>query len=157
MEVSQQLSVLEKYSAMKTVWLFYSGLVDLEKTPKILDKLFSHTLIELCRYALESQNKTLSDKMLRCKFGYLIFMKSMTPTDFLSVEHAIKTSSLPITIILLKSYHHDHNGMRALLQQLHKANVQQLRYLNIREIYDEETNSLCEVLQTATNITELVL
>ena len=157
MEVSQQLNILKKYYYMKTVWLFYSGLADLKKTPKILDKLFSHNLMKLCRYALESQNKTLSDKILRDKSGQLTLSYSMTPTDLMSVEHVIKTSSLPITEILIRSYDHDHNRMRALLQQLHKANVQQLHALNIGEITDEETNSLCEVLQTATNITKLNL
>ena len=156
MEVSQQLNILEKYSAMKTVWLFYSGLADLEKTPKILDKLFSRDLIELCHYALESQNETLSDKILKDKSGNLSF-QAMTPPDLQSVEHFIATSSLPITRVFLNSYDHDddHNGM--LLQQLHKANVQQLHDLYIGEISDEETKSLCEVLQTATNITTLNL
>ena len=47
--------------------------------------------------------------------------------------------------------------MRALHQQLQKANVQQLRRLHNRNICDEETNSLCEVLQTTTNISTLIL
>ena len=157
MEVSQQLNILEKYPKMKTVWLFYCGLADLEKAPKILDELFHHDVIELCRYALESKNKTLPDKILRYISGKLMFSNLMTPTDFLSVEHVIKTSSLPITKICIMSLDHDHNRMRALLQQLHKANVQQLHDLYITDICDEETNSLCEVLQTATNITRLDL
>ena len=163
MKVSQQLKKLNKCSKMKTVWLFYCGLADLEKTPKIIDELFRHELmkfdvIELCRYALESQNKTLSDKILRDKSGQLIILfHILAPIHFLSVEHVIKTSSLPITYIFLRSYGHDHNRMRALLQQLHKANVQQLHALEIGEISDDETNSLCEVLQTATNITRLHL
>ena len=157
MEVSQQLNILGKYSKMKTVWLFYSGLADFEITPKILDKLLSHKLIELCWYALESQNKTLSDKILNVRSSRLLFPGFLTPTDLLSVEYVIATSSLPITGILFNSSEYDHNRMRALLQQLQKANVQPLRYLDIKCIYDDETNSLCEVLQTATNITKLVL
>ena len=48
--------------------------------------------------------------------------------------------------------------MRFLLQHLRKANVQQLHDLCIiGYIGDEETNFLCEVLQTATNITRLHL
>ena len=157
MEVSQQLNILGKYSKMKTVWLFYSGLADFEITPKILDKLLSHKLIELCWYALESQNKTLSDKILNVKSSRLLFPGFLTPTDLLSVEYVIAMSSLPITGILINSSEYDHNRMRALLQQLQKANVQPLRYLDIKCIYDDETNSLCEVLQTATNVTKLVL
>ena len=156
MEVSQQLYILEKYSEMKTVWLFYSGLADLEKTPKILDELFSHDVMELCRYALESQNKTLSDKILKDESGRLGLV-APTPRDFLSIEYVIATSSLPITDIMILSNDHDHNRMRALLQRLHKANVQQLHRLVIGNICDDETNSLCEVLQTATNITTLGL
>ena len=163
MEISQQLITLEDYSMIKTVWLFYSGLVDLKKTPKILDELFRHDMMEigrvmeLCHYALESQNEALSDIILRDNSCQLFFNNLMTPTDFLSVEHVIKTSSLPITLIFFNSCDHNHNRMRALLQQLHKANVQQLHDLDIGEISDEETISLCEVLQTATNITSLDL
>ena len=156
MEVSQQLIILKRYP-WKAVWLFYSGLADLEKPPKILDQLLSHNLIKLCRYALESQDKILSDKILRDRSGRFILFNSMTPIDFLSLEHVIKTSSLPITRFNFYSYDHDHNRMRALLQQLNKANVQQLCDLDIGEISDDETNSLCEVLQTATNIATLHL
>ena len=157
MEVSQQLSILNKYSERKTVWLFYSGLADFQKTPKIVDELLSHDLMEACRYALESQRKTLSDKILEDKSGQLSLYDVMTPTDLLSIEYVIATSSRPITKILIRSYDHDHNRMRALLKQLHKANVQQLHDLGIGDISDDETNSLCEVLQTATNITTLQL
>ena len=155
MEVSQQLNILKKYSDLKTVWLFYSGLADLEETPEILDKLFSHDVMELCRYALESQKKTLSDKILKDESSRLKFYGAKTPTDLLSIEYVIATSSLPITEIQIECYHDNHNRMGALLQQLQKANVQQLDDLDIGDICDEETNSLCEVLQTATNITSL--
>ena len=65
-EASQQLNILEKYPKMKTVWLFYSGLADFEKTPEILDKLqFSHYTKELCCCALESQKTTVSDLLLK--------------------------------------------------------------------------------------------
>ena len=157
MEVSQKLNILEKYSKMKTVWLFYSGLADFEKTPEIFDELLSHNVMELCNYVLESQNKTLSDKILKDKSGRLRLYHATTPTDLLSIEYVIATSSLPITTIFIMSYGHDHNRKRALLEQLHKANVQQLHDLDIGEICDDETNSLCEVLQTATNITKLDL
>ena len=157
MKVSQQLNILEENSEKKTVWLFYSGLADLEKTPKILDKLFSHDLMELCRYALESQKETLSDKVLKDGYGRLTFYYTLTPTDLLSIEYVIKTSSLPITAIYIRSYDHDHNRMRALLQQLHKANVWHLNDLSINNICDVETSSLCELLQTATNIASLHL
>ena len=159
MEVSQQLSTLKEYSKMKTVWLFYSGLADFEKTPKILDQLFSHDRyheLELCHYALESQTKTLSDQILKKKSGRLFF-HHMAPTDLLSIEYVIATSSLPITVFVIHSYDHDHNRMRALLQQLQKANIQQLDYVRIKIICDYETNSLCKVLQTATNIDYLDL
>ena len=155
MEVFPQLNLLEKYSEMKTVWLFYSGLADLEKSPKILE-LFRHNVIELCRYALESQRKTLSDKILKDKSGQLIFYDQLTPTDLLSIEYVIATSSLPITEIQIRNYDRD-NRMGALLQELQNANVQQLHALDIGKISDEETNTLCEVLQTATNITMLYL
>ena len=158
MEVSQQLNILEEYSERKTVWLFYSGLADLEKSPKILNKLLSHKLIEECRYALECQKKNLSDKIL--KIGMLslnFYFVLLTPTDLLSIEYVIATSSLPISGIYIRCYGHDHNRMGALLQKLQKANIQQLRDLNIGDICDEETNSLCEVLQTATNIARLDL
>ena len=157
MEVSQQLNMLEEYSKMKAVWVFYSGLANFEETPKILNKLFSHVLMELCRYALESQNKTLSNKILKDKSGRLISYGRLTRTELLSLNYVITTSSLPITEIRIRSYDHDHNRMRALLQQLLEANVQQLHDLDIGDICDDETNSLCEVLQTATNITSLVL
>ena len=155
MEVSQQLKILEEYSEMKTVWLFYSGLADLEKSPKILGKLLGHDVMELCRYAFESQNITLSDKILKSKSGRLIFHAALTSTDLLTIEYVIATSSLPITRFNISSYDYNHCGMRALLQQLQKANIQQLQMLYIGYIYDEETNSICDVLQTARNVTYL--
>ena len=157
MTISQQLNILDEYFGMETVWLFYSGLADFEKTPKILDELFCcKHVMELCRYALESQKKILSDKIVE---EYLcgLFFYALTPTDLLLIEYVIATSSLPITEITIWSFDHDHNSMRALLQQLQKANVQQLHHLGIGNIHDDETNSLCEVLQTATNIATLVL
>ena len=83
MKVSQQLNILEKYSEKETVWLFYCGLADFERTPKILDKLFQYqTLMELCHYALESQKKMLSDKILKDTSGQLELIFVLTPTDF---------------------------------------------------------------------------
>ena len=155
MEVSQQLNILEEYSEIKTVWLFYSALADLEKTPKILDKLLGHDLMELCCYAFESQNITLSDKILKSKSGQLTFHAALTSTDLLTIEYVVATSSLPITKIDISSYDYNQSGMRALLQELQKANIQQLQLLYIGYICDDETNSLCEVLQTARNITYL--
>ena len=155
MDESQQLNILEEYSEMKTVWLFYSGLADLEKTPEIVDELFSHNLMELCRYALESQSRTLSDRILEYKSGQLKFFGELTPTFFLSIEYVLAMSSLPITEIFFRSDDYDHNRMRDLFQRLQKANVQQLHDLDVGIICDEETNYLCELLQTATNITKL--
>ena len=157
MKVSQQLKILEKCSNLKNVWLFYSGLADFEKTPKILNKLFSHGLIELCRYAFESQKKSFSDKILYRISGNLEFSQTLTPTDLLSVEYVIATSSLPITTILIRSFDHNHDRMRGLFNKLQMANVQQLRCLSIGNMCDDETNSLCELLRTATNISTLFL
>ena len=166
-EVAHQLNILRKYlkikysSKMKTVWLFYSGLADFEKSPKILDKLFSQRFqVEKCHYALESQNKTLSDKILKDKSGKFFICHAQTPTDFQSIEYVIATSPQPISEMTIWNYFyddHNRNRMRAILQQLQKANVQQLNYLDIFYIYDDETNSFCEVLQTAINITRLSL
>ena len=162
MKVSQQFKILKKYSEMKTVWLLYSGLADFETTPKILDELSGHDLIKLCRYALESQTKTVCDKILKDKTGQLTFDNVLTSADFLSLEYVIATSSLPITKIYIGCCDHEHNRMKALLQQLQKANIQQLHVLfigniSINYICDNETNELCEVLRTATNITVLDL
>ena len=157
MEVSQQLNILEKYSEMETVWLFYSGLADLEKTPKILDQLFSRDLIKLCHYALESQKETLCNELLKVRSNQLRFYRLLTPTDLLSIEYVIATSPLPINGIQIMSYDNDHDRMSALLQQLQNTNVQQLHFLDIGDICDDETNFLCDVLQTATNITRLFL
>ena len=156
MNISRQLKVLKKYSEMKTVWLFFSGLANFEKTPKILDELFSQDMMELCRYALESQSKTLSNKILENKLDLLYFYQALIPTDLLSIKYVIETSSRPIKSINVRSYGHDHNRMRALLQQLQEANVQQLRDIWI-QVCDDITNSLCELLQTATNIGRLNL
>ena len=54
MDDSQQMDILQKYGDIKTVWLFYSSLVDFEKVPKKLDTLVQRGL-ESCNYAFESQ------------------------------------------------------------------------------------------------------
>ena len=155
MEVSQQLTILEEYSKMKTVWLFYSGLADL--TSDTVDTLFSHNVIELCRYALESQKKTLSDKILNDESGQLIFYEALSSTDLLSIEYVIATSSESINEFQVNSYDHYHSRMRGLLQQLQNANIEQLDSLHVDCIGDDDTNPLCDVLQTAKKITKLNL
>ena len=159
MDDSQQMDILQKYSDMKTVWLFYSGLVDFEKAPEKLDTLVKHGL-ESCNYAFESHQKIFCDGVVKVNNGMLDFFDLMTPTDFLSVGYVIKTSTHPVTNLDIGSYFDQHDDDRncLVLSQLQESNLSQLKLLKFwLLVCDADTKSLCEVLKNAKNIKRLKL
>ena len=160
MDDSQQMDVLQKYGDMKTVWLFYSGLVDFEKSPRKLDTLVQHGLVSCKLYAFESQQKIFCDFVVKDTNGMLRFGNLMTPTDFLSVGYVIKTSSHPVIELSIRSYfdQDDENRNSLVLSQLQESNLSQLKALHFWSlICDADTESLCEVLKNAKNIERLKL
>ena len=159
MDDSQQMDILQKYRGMKTVWLFYSGLVDFEKAPEKLDALIQRGL-KLFNYAFESQQKIFCDGVVKVNNGMLDFIDLMTPTDFLSVGYVIKTSSHPIIELSIESYFDQHDDDRnfLVLSQLQDSNLSQLKVLKFCSlIFNADTESLCEVLKNAKNIQRLEL
>ena len=157
---SQQMDILQKYRDMKTVWLFYSGLVDFEKAPEKLDTLVQHGL-KLCIYAFESQQKMFCDGVVRAYNCKLSFFDLMTPTDFLCIGYVIEKSSCPIIDLYMDSCFHQYDDDRnsLVLSRLQKSNyLNQLKVLVFAiPIHDADTESICEVLQKAKNVENLRL
>ena len=161
------MDILQKYGGMKTVWLFYSGLVDFEKAPEKLDTLVQRGL-KLFNYAFESQQKIFCDGVVKVNKSMLHFINLMTPTDFLSVGYVIKTSSHPVIDLSIESYFDQHDDDRnfLVLSQLQDSNLSQLQDSNLCQlkalkfcslICNADTESLCEVLKNAKNIQRLEL
>ena len=160
LDESQQMDILQKYRDMKTVWLFYSGLVDFEKAPEKLDTLVQHGL-ESCKYAFESQQEIFCDGVIKACNSKLRCEDLMTPTDFQSVGYVIKTSTHPVTDLNIASYFDEYNDNR---NSLVLSQLQESRFLNhltkfwfISLTCDADTESFCEVLIKAKNIRALKL
>ena len=161
MDDSQQMDILQKYCDMKTLWLFYSGLVNFEGPfyVKLLKMLLeSLSGMELFHYALESGQQVVCDYIVKRNSGRFVFPQ-LSHCDMLCIGYVLKTSSEPIRDLTFAGYTYDENQVVSLLLDI--ENASEICFLNSLEIGfligDSGTKMLCNVLQCANNIDNLVL
>ena len=170
LDESQQIQLLEGCSRyhMRTVWRFYSGLVNFEHCKAMLYSLLksgSSGLYELYHYAVESQQKGICDEVIRYKNHELkIYDTMITPTDLLAIEYVVTTSTLCITS--LEIYACDTDTITNIFHKLNKAISRQLRhitiagsciYFNTFKCNDEANKHICELIMTSINLETLCL
>ena len=159
LDESNQIDLLQKYSHMKRVWRFYISLIDFAKVLNKIDLFVSKYMLDglyLCHCAFDLQQKIFCDEVLGRIFK-LWCINAATPADLLVIEYVIATSSLPLTHLVIGGYNHDDERSTSLLSRLQKKDNRELNYLGFNMLFDNSTDSLCEVIKSATNITVLML
>ena len=161
LEDSQQIQLLERRARhMRTVWLFYSGLISFdESSQQIVHLLFKNLYFyDVFQCALESQQKYICDEVMMYFSKELSFNKSLSPLDLVALEYVLTSSSHSITCLKI-SYGNAENIM-CLLQEVVKADLCQLHHISIF-IYTNNkicnSNIFCELLIKSTNLQTLCL
>ena len=159
MNKKQQVKVLQQYHSMKTVWLFYSGMVNFERPDcvRLEELLKSSSDMESFHYALESGQEVVCDSIMKRNSGRFFF-PPLTPSDMRSIGYALVTSPLRVTGLAFACYTYDEKQVDFLLSHIKKV-TSFLDTLDIGfQICDNGTDVLCEVLECAKhNIDNLVL
>jgi len=154
-----QMEILQENPNLKTVWLFYSGLVDFLAVPERLEMILSlSSVVESFHYALESQQKVVCDGIIKRNSGDFYFLEPLSPSDMLSIGYGLSESSEPIKSLTFANHPYGDNQTVLLLRQIGTAQIYTLTSLEVSFLIGESgTGSLCELLQCAGNIDNLVL
>ena len=169
---SQQIQLLEGHSRyhMRTVWRFYSGLVDFEyseqKLCSLLGSIHDILTFEFFYYALESQQKCVCDAVITFYSQKLTFGGTLRVSDITPIEYVVTTSSQLITD--LKIVNMDYNTTAGLLHKLKNADFSQLQHISILTsgswsflvdacLNDEGMEHFCELLKKSINVKHLRL
>ena len=158
---------------MKTVWRFYSGLVNFENSEQILYNLLASARdidSEFFHYALESQQKCVCDAVMMFYSQTLQFDGTTTRTlnvsDFSAIEYVVTTSSQLITDLEIANM--DYSTTVSLLHKLKKADLHQLQHISILTkniaklsmracLNDDGMEHFCELLNKSNNVKHLRL
>ena len=149
-----------KYTHLKRVWRFYISLFDFAKALNKIDLFISckdWDDLYLCQCAFDLQQKMFYDEVLKRKSRRLRCMNIQTPADVLAIDFVIETSSLSLTELEVYNYEHDDERITSLFSHLQKKDLQELNSLLFGTLFDNGTASLCEVVESAINLTNLVL
>ena len=159
LDESQQIQLLEGHShCMRTVWRFYSGLVDFEHSIQILHHCFNNLgeygEYEIFHCALESQQKFVCNELINYKSQQLQFHEELNPTDLQAVGYVVTNSSQPITYLGIDNPPND-----IILHLLTKIDLQHLLHISIRQhcIDDKLTEDYCKLLKEAVNLENIQL
>ena len=171
---SQQIQLLEKHSRrMKTVWRFYSGLVNFERSNLKLHSMLKNCSadnLELFHCALESQQKCVCDEVVMYKNQELTMGGRLTPTELPAIGYVVATSTLPFTSLKIHLYVLATDMIIGILHTLNKAKLCKLQYISIANFFinqnslrvveecnDEANKHLCELLKNSVNLETLSL
>ena len=171
---SQQIQLLEKHSRrMKTVWRFYSGLVNFERSNLKLHSMLKNCSadnLELFHCALESQQKCVCDEVVMYKNQELTMGGRLTPTELPAIGYVVATSTLPFTSLKIHLYVLATDMIIGILHTLNKAKLCKLQHISIanfsinqnslrvvEECNDEANKHLCELLKNSVNLETLSL
>ena len=152
--------LVSKYSLMDKVWRFYISLIDSAKALSKIDLFISKKNWDdffLCQCAFDLQEQIVCDEVLKRNSGRLMCDNVQTPADILAIDYVIATSSLSLTRLMIQSYEHDDERITSLFSHLQEKDLKQLMELWFGTLFDNGTASLCEVVKSATNITDLLL
>ena len=162
---SQQIQLLKggRSHHMRTVWRFYSGLVNFENSEDKLHLLFQRVhhveACELFQCALESQQKCVCEELVSSYSNKLIVGDVLLmPRYLLAVEYVLKTSSQPFTHLEIKC--HDNSLVTSLLKTITTMRYYFLQHISIGRrpgvflnhiedisLNDDGTSFFCELLQ----------
>ena len=159
MDKNQWEDILQKCRGMKSVWLFFSGMVRFEEPVcVVLDELLkSSSDMELFQYAFESGQKVFCDRIVKRNAGRFFFPQ-LSPSDMMCIGFALEKSSEPVTELVFAGHAYKQNQIVPLLLHVEKAEIYSLNLLEIGFlISDSGTDVLCKVLQHAKSIVSLVL
>ena len=159
---SQQIQLLKKHNYMKTMWLFYSGLVICSK--QIVHLLFENQYeYNLFHCAFESQQRYVCNELIKYKSQKLEFNEELGPTDLLAVEYVITSSSQPITQLDIDGMSNE--SIVHLLHEIVYADLHQLQSISIGksgiyfsiDMYSEGTEVFCEIIRRSIHLKTLHL
>ena len=158
LDENQQLDVMQRFSDLTTVWVFYSGLINFETGSERLYKLLEiMPALPSCRSAFESQQKGFCDEISRWNSRKLVFFSPLTVTDMVAIAYVVTTSSVPVTKLIIDSYYdYDDDRLGILFRHLLKAHSLRLNFLYVHpQILDDGTKHLIEVLRLSDSMASL--
>ena len=172
LDESQQIQLLRGRSRyhMRTVWRFYSGLVDFEnseqKLHSLLGSIQDRVDCEFFYYARESQQKCVCNAVMTFYSQKLTFRGTLRVSDITPIEYVVTTSSQLITDLEIVNM--DYNTTAGLLHKLKKADLSQLQCISILTnnsfgflldacLNDDGMEHFCELLKKSINIKNLYL
>ena len=162
LDTRQQMDIIEQYyksKHMRTVWTFYSGLINLQfglmRFKKLIQSCTDESL--LMRYGYESQQLVVCDEVVKHFMGSLKFSNVVTPTDLVAMGYVIATTSQPVTALSLYSLQYD-DRLKLLLATLSQKTLHNLKYLYLSPpIYGQHLFMLINILKSATNLESITL
>ncbi len=164
---AKQVRIFKEHSDsdfMETVWNFYCGLTSFRPRRKKFKGVFvkkDYTLQEqrwkrLVRYALESQQQMVWDKVAKTLDGkFVFFSNELTPTDLLAIGHVMCKTTQPVTVLCIGELNND-SRINILLEKLHQKHLVQLKRMSINTtIHTTGIESLIFILKSARNLRSL--
>ena len=156
-EEREQINIISRYSGdykLKNIWKFYCGLLGLEKSVLLKDKILFQSLLGqvtiLSSYqvqcAFESQQLELCDYVVGD--GNLELYELMTPSDFAALGYVISTASQHVSVLDLKHSTWDYDGVMALSAVDTNNKLHSIKCLKVKVSSDDMCKALnCLLLQ----------
>ncbi len=143
LSTSKQVKIFKEHSRlidMKTVWIFYCGLVSFQPGMKQLKEIFlikeeyydRDSLVSRIKYAFESQSQIVCDKVTKLIDGcFRLRSTILTPSDLLALSYVICNTTMPVRELLIGELPNDDNKLNILLKNISKTNLCHLTTLDI--------------------------
>ncbi len=131
LSTSKQVKIFKEYPELKTVWMFYCGLVSFQSGMKQLKEIFfiktylgNDSFVLQIKYAFESQSQTVCDKLTKQLDGhFLLFRTTLTPSDLLALSYVICNTNMPVRELWIGELPNDDNKLNILLKNISKTNL----------------------------------
>ncbi len=143
LSTSKQVKIFKEHSrliVMKTVWVFYCGLVSFQPGMKQFKEIFlikeeyydRDSLVSRIKYAFESQSQIVCDKVTKQIDGRFDLMwTTLTPSDLLALSYVICNATMPVRELWIGELPNDNNKLNILLKNISKTNLCHLTTLVI--------------------------
>ncbi len=161
LSTSKQVKIFKEHSGlidMKTVWVFYCGLVSFQPGMKQFKEIFlikekgyrTDTLVSRIKYAFESRSQIVCDKVTKQIDGcFRLRWTILTPSDLLALSYVICNTTMPVRELLIGELPNDDSKLNILLKNIFKTNLCHLTELVIdTSIYTVGFDYLIQILKS---------
>ncbi len=143
LSTSKQVKIFKEHSRlidMKTVWVFYCGLLSFQPGMKQFKEMFlikeeyydGDSLVTRIKYAFESRSQIVCDKVTKQIDGWFYLRGTiLTPSDLLALSYVICNTTMPVRVLYIGELPNDDNKLNILLKNISKTNLCHLTELEI--------------------------